>query len=78
MVDEPGPQADADTTAEATIHYQDTVDLTPLPGFDDDSAAAPGEEDGSPAKPPASRKHGKSRRASMPSWDEIVFGSRND
>ena len=78
VVDEPGPQADADTTAEATIHYQDTVDLTPLPGFDDDSAAAPGEEDGSPAKPPASRKHGKSRRASMPSWDEIVFGSRND
>jgi hypothetical protein len=79
VVDEPGPEAAADTTAEATIHYQDTVDLTPLPGFDDDSAAgAPSEEENSAAKPVASRKHGKSKRASMPSWDEIVFGSRND
>ena len=63
------------------IQYQDTVDLTPLPGFDDASAAARGEGSGEseePAKPARKSARSKSKRASMPSWDEIVFGSRND
>jgi Protein of unknown function (DUF3071) len=67
------------------VEYLDTVDLTPLPGFDDMSASSPAAptEDGTPSAPspaPAPSKPAKSRskRASMPSWDEIVFGSKHD
>ena len=70
-----------DEPEEPGIQYQDTVDLTPLPGFDDASAAARGEGSGEseePAKPARKSSRSKSKRASMPSWDEIVFGSRND
>lgn len=83
---------------EAEIQYQDTVDLTPLPGFDAVGAITPGAADEAPAKnagqgenaersaqnpadgPAKSTKkpRPKSRRASMPSWDEIVFGSKQD
>ncbi|GAA4527870.1 septation protein SepH [Brachybacterium paraconglomeratum] len=80
---------------EAEILYQDTVDLTPLPGFDAIGTAtpdAPNEEPaeragntGKPARnaadsPAKSTKkpRPKSKRASMPSWDEIVFGSKQD
>ncbi|WP_270407620.1 septation protein SepH [Brachybacterium paraconglomeratum] len=91
--DSPSAQDGAEDPAEGTadetddepqgpeIQYQDTVDLTPLPGFDDASAAARGEGSGEseePAKPPRKSSRSKSKRASMPSWDEIVFGSRND
>ncbi|GLI31550.1 MULTISPECIES: septation protein SepH [Brachybacterium] len=91
--DSPSAQDGADDPAEETsdeagdepeepgIQYQDTVDLTPLPGFDDASAAARGEGSGEseePAKPARKSSRSKSKRASMPSWDEIVFGSRND
>jgi hypothetical protein len=76
---------------ETAIRYQDTVDLTPLPGFDDAAAAAGGSgedaegsqdssaggaEDG--RKAPRKSGRSKSKRASMPSWDEIVFGSKHD
>ena len=86
-LEEQPAEASEDETA---IRYQDTVDLTPLPGFDDAAAAggaaaddegsqdevSDGAEDGRKA----SRKPGraKSKRASMPSWDEIVFGSKHD
>ncbi len=72
------------------IRYQDTVDLTPLPGFDEASEAARGEESAEPdgyaesdegtgaAKPARKSSRPKSKRASMPSWDEIVFGSKHD
>lgn len=83
---------------EAEIQYQDTVDLTPLPGFDAVGAitpgtagetpaqdAGPGESAEKPAQNPADgpakstkKPRPKSKRASMPSWDEIVFGSKQD
>ena len=63
-------------------HFQDTVDLTPLPGFSATSAPSPADpaeptDDPKPAKPAKGSKV-KSKRASMPSWDEIVFGSKHD
>lgn len=63
-------------------HFQDTVDLTPLPGFSATSAPSPSDpvdpaEQPKPAKSPKGSK-AKSKRASMPSWDEIVFGSKHD
>lgn len=63
-------------------HFQDTVDLTPLPGFSATSAPSPSDpaessEEPKPAKPAKGSK-AKSKRASMPSWDEIVFGSKHD
>ena len=83
----------------AQLAYQDTVDLTPLPGLGDapttpqDEATAettgtteqagPETPGSTPTKDPAQDKRGKkpsprSKRASMPSWDEIVFGSKHD
>lgn len=98
--------------AEAEIQYQDTIDLTPLPGFDavgtttrstaGDGSAAKAESTANPgnaaaaengeypenpenAEKPArggaksaKKPRPKSKRASMPSWDEIVFGSKQD
>ncbi|WP_394214714.1 septation protein SepH [Brachybacterium vulturis] len=81
--EEPGSARDEDAGdsagAAAEIAYQDTVDLTPLPGFDEPSAAegpTPAEEPAEPA--PAKKSRPRSKRASMPSWDEIVFGSKHD
>lgn len=74
------PDSDVDAADDADdasgndeVHTQETVDLTPLPGFDspDDST----EEADNEAKASAKRK---SKRASMPSWDEIVFGPKHD
>ncbi|MCS6710511.1 DUF3071 domain-containing protein [Brachybacterium sp. EF45031] len=92
----PGPRRPEDPLPSA----EDTIELTPLPGFDEErsgSAAAQDGEDGSdqdsgtdrPAaqQPTRGRRGGKdgrstrskgSKRASVPSWDEIVFGSRHD
>ncbi|MCG7309000.1 septation protein SepH [Brachybacterium sp. ACRRE] len=80
----------------------DTVDLTPLPGFDDVAySPAEGAEaksakdgDGGQAGSTAQRSGGKdakksgkgekkssssrAKRSSIPSWDEIVFGSKHD
>ena len=67
----------AEDSRGAQPDYQDTVDLTPLPGFEQERAQ---ESEGEQSRRPASKKSGKSRnkRASMPSWDEIVFGSKHD
>ena len=64
----------------APVNYQDTVDLTPLPGFDDvpSPAGTGGEETGDTPQPRKPARSAKNRRASMPSWDEIVFGSKHD
>lgn len=75
--------AEADDT---TIRHQDTVDLTPLPGFDEPPAPRGEQGTSSPETPqePQERqprkpaKSAKNKRAAMPSWDEIVFGSKND
>jgi len=70
----------ADEQASATaeeIRYQDTVDLTPLPGFDD-PRETPAAQDDAPEEKPAKKSRPRSKRASMPSWDEIVFGSKHD
>ncbi|MGP9539666.1 septation protein SepH [Brachybacterium sp. AOP43-C2-M15] len=69
--------------SEDGIRYQDTVDLTPLPGFDDDAATADSAHettgsDDKPAKKTSKSSKARSKRASMPSWDEIVFGSKHD
>ncbi|AXK44982.1 septation protein SepH [Brachybacterium saurashtrense] len=56
---------------------QDTVDLTPLPGFDEEERSSSSEED-APAPAPEKKPRPRSKRASMPSWDEIVFGSKHD
>jgi len=57
------------------------VDI-PLQGFDDDTADAAQQQDARPAsapEPEAGRPERKKRnRRSMPSWDEIVFGTRPD
>lgn len=83
--------AEGASPAAAEITSQDTVDLTPLPGFDDPApaeakdSAAEGEDQPAdkPTDKPAEKKSAKksrprSKRASMPSWDEIVFGSKHD
>lgn len=74
--EEPDPSSDADeeytpTTSPASPPSEDTVDLTPLPGFDDQPSQ--GQDTGG-------RKSSKSgaKRPTMPSWDEIVFGSKHD
>ena len=74
--------ASPSVAGEGEIQYQDTVDLTPLPGFDD-PAASPGadsdkDSEDTDAKGSKKKPRPKSRRASMPSWDEIVFGSKQD
>ncbi|MGP5267787.1 septation protein SepH [Brachybacterium alimentarium] len=78
--------AEAPSAPSTDLQYQDTVDLTPLPGFSGsspDSASEPGASsaDGS-ASPSSGRSEtptkSRSKRASMPSWDEIVFGSKHE
>lgn len=62
----------------------ETIDLTPLPGFDRPGADDRGENDAADA--PSAQRPGtrekprgsKQRRSSIPSWDEIVFGSKHD
>ncbi|EWS82877.1 septation protein SepH [Brachybacterium phenoliresistens] len=54
----------------------DTVELTPLPGFAEESSG-PAEPEEAPVRKPARKKSG-SKRSSIPSWDEIVFGSKHD
>jgi hypothetical protein len=87
----------------------DTVDLTPLPGFDDvayspaedsDAQSSADAEDGEapggsasrgsaaknsggkgakkPAKGEKKSSSSRAKRSSIPSWDEIVFGSKHD
>lgn len=68
-----------DTSGEPVLSYQDTVDLTPLPGFDDPTPAQDAQEQDEPEQPkPSKKSRPRSKRASMPSWDEIVFGSKHD
>jgi hypothetical protein len=71
---------------EATEQYSDTVDLTPLPGFDDarstssDPDDTPAQEHPTTSSTSGGSKSGRSgsKRQSMPSWDEIVFGPKHD
>lgn len=63
--DLPGAEAAADDEARES-HSGDTVELTPLPGFDGDQRPAP------------AKKTARSKRSSIPSWDEIVFGSKSE
>jgi len=79
-----GDESDGDAPrseerSEPAPNFQDTVDLTPLPGFDDAEAPAPIEQKDESAPEKAAKKaRPRSKRASMPSWDEIVFGSKHD
>lgn len=87
--DEASAEADDRQGSEPVSAYQDTVDLTPLPGFDDagtgsgseqESADQDAGEDSSQdaAKKPSKGSKSRSKRTAMPSWDEIVFGSKHD
>ncbi|MDN5686856.1 MAG: DUF3071 domain-containing protein [Brachybacterium sp.] len=82
--DAPSDEDDEAAPVEDEIRYQDTVDLTPLPGFDEPAGASPSPRGGdektttSASSPASGRSKSKSKRASMPSWDEIVFGSKHD
>ena len=81
--DEDSPESGTSEGAaseQAPIQYQDTVDLTPLPGFDEPSSAPEdAAEQDEPEQPkPTKKSRQRSKRASMPSWDEIVFGSKHD
>ncbi len=60
---------DAEDQAPSTpeSHHGDTVELTPLPGFDGEGTST------TPA-----RKKPRTKRSSIPSWDEIVFGSKSE
>ncbi|WP_193106433.1 septation protein SepH [Brachybacterium sp. FME24] len=74
-----GPTGRTDpATSDPEIRHQETVDLTPLPGFDDTSASGASDASGTPDPKPSRPAKSKSKRASMPSWDEIVFGSKHD
>ena len=77
-----GEEEDDVSDSATRISYQDTVDLTPLPGFDTPSPAGSAPETDEHEEPaeqkPAKKSRPRSKRASMPSWDEIVFGSKHD
>ncbi|MDO5661891.1 MAG: septation protein SepH [Brachybacterium sp.] len=68
---------DSSEGSEDPVEQDAHGDLTPLPGFDEEEPA----EDPTETKPQRTKKsRGASKRTSMPSWDEIVFGShkKND
>lgn len=75
--EEPAADGGEASSDAVPLSYQDTVDLTPLPGFDD-AGGTPAEADGPEEQKPAKKSRPRSKRASMPSWDEIVFGSKHD
>ena len=75
--EEPAADGGEASSDAVPLSYQDTVDLTPLPGFDD-ARGTPAEADGPEEQKPAKKSRPRSKRASMPSWDEIVFGSKHD
>src|SRR5699024_9056468 len=77
--EEPVADGGADASDPAVANrYQDTVDLTPLPGFAETDEGTPTEADEPEEPKPAKKSRPRSKRASMPSWDEIVFGSKHD
>ena len=77
--EEPVADGGADASDPAVANrYQDTVDLTPLPGFAETDEGTPTEADEPEEPKPAKKSRPRSKRASMPSWDEIVFGSKRD
>lgn len=61
-----GTDAEDRTPSAPESHHGDTVELTPLPGFDGEGSPAP------------AKKKPRTKRSSIPSWDEIVFGSKSD
>lgn len=67
LVPQPGSAEEAPLAD--PIHASDTIDLTPLPGFDDLPEQAPAE---------SAKQKPRPKRSSIPSWDEIVFGSKHD
>ena len=64
----PAPTTDAEAQASASP----AADPNPTSGSGDDAPASPTR---TPARP--ARRRGKGGRASVPSWDEIVFGAPN-
>ena len=62
-------QAHDEAVDEAVV--ADEIDLT-------QDAAAGSDDDAAPVSRRQARSRGKQRRASVPSWDDIVFGARKD
>lgn len=76
---DPAPAEDGAPAAERSEPVpgeNDTVELTPLPGFAEEPSG-PAEPEEAPVRKPARKKSG-AKRSSIPSWDEIVFGSKHD
>ena len=70
---EPAAAADEPTGAD------DEIDLTDATAPEPDDATTPEpDDDAAPVSRRQSRSRGKQRRASVPSWDDIVFGARKD
>ncbi|GAB2544586.1 septation protein SepH [Brachybacterium huguangmaarense] len=70
--DDPAEDEDPEPAPAPSVgesHRGDTIELTPLPGFGND-------EEGAQSPAPAARKKPRPKRSSIPSWDQIVFGSK--
>ena len=89
--EEPSRETATETAAETTLDFGDATLGTEQPveayldseddsRADDRSDATPGDAPGPEAEPPEPRRPSKKRgRASVPSWDEIMFGGgKND
>ena len=80
--DDDAPVVDAPEPAAETDRAEDTAADVADAGVEDEGAEpAPRERAARPAMPavtPRPRARSAARRASVPSWDEIVFGRKGD
>lgn len=66
-IEDTGTEPAAGTEGPSTVEEgPGSLELTPLPGFDE-----------APSAPEPTRRRPRAKRSSIPSWDEIVFGSKN-
>ncbi|QCU77879.1 DUF3071 domain-containing protein [Citricoccus sp. SGAir0253] len=79
-----GPDADADAGADGAPEATAAAEREPEERRADERQPGAAAATGGPAapaqgaKPSRSAKQGRARRPSVPSWDEIVFGRKND
>ena len=80
VVDEPEPAAETDRAEDTAAEIADT-EVADAGVEDEGAEPAPRERAARPAMPtvtPRPRARSAARRASVPSWDEIVFGRKGD
>lgn len=81
VLEEPTLWDDPPAAHPALSRPQDATDATVLQLPQPEPAAVQGEEEEQPVQeeePKPTRKRSRQRRTSVPSWDEIVFGAKND